>query len=64
MIKNASQYSKVYNLNEVLESLYLDYINDFLTPDGWASYYNLNITKEEAESILHVAREVYKRNNN
>lgn len=55
-------YSKVQGLTETLESVYLDYFNNFINVSSLASYYGLNITEEEAKSFLHVCRNLYNRN--
>lgn len=43
--------------NATLCEIYLEYWNDFLTPEGYASYYGL--PEELARELINHAREIY-----
>jgi hypothetical protein len=40
-----------------LRDIYLDYVNNFLSIEGYASYYNLSI--ELATHLINHARDIY-----
>ena len=45
---------------EQLETVYLDWVNNFVSLDGYAEYYGLY--KDEAETLIYLARSVTERN--
>ena len=42
-----------------VESMYLDYFNNFLTMEAFANYYG--ISKEEAEFVIQIGRKINNR---
>lgn len=46
------------NSRDYLQALYLDYVNNFLSVQGFADCYGL--TYLEAESLIEIARAVHK----
>lgn len=46
---------------DAIETIYLDWRNNFLTVEGYASHYNISI--EQAEKLIAVATDIYKYKN-
>lgn len=42
--------------NELIE-IYLDWVNNFLSPEGFADYYGL--TEEQARTLIDLSRSIY-----
>lgn len=49
------------NTLQLLDKIYLDYVNNFITIQGMASYYNLDTT--DMGKLIGIARKVHKRLN-
>lgn len=45
------------NSRDYLQAIYLDWVNNFLSVEGFASYYSL--THEEAKTLIIVAQRVH-----
>lgn len=45
------------NSRDYLQALFLDYVNNFLTVQGFASYYDL--AEHEAETLVSVGKRIH-----
>lgn len=50
------------NIKNILQTLYLDYLNNFISVSGFAEHYGL--TTEQAEQVLGLGRAIHNERTN
>lgn len=50
------------NIKNILQTVYLDYLNNFITVAGFAEHYGL--TTEQAEQVLDLGRTIHNERTN